>query len=174
MIRLKLDVIQPMLPAMLLLFLLGCSSDDGTSGPRDPGTPPVTSLGNAMNGQQVFRFETFGNEGFWMNAIRLQQGMMDKNLTPLQALNLGISFDSDAIDSASKQTLATQLQTDPSGQSSALLNDPKFMTTLFNENAVIGFPVKDSTHLGHLDITQGSQVGASCALCHSNTDTSIF
>jgi hypothetical protein len=81
--------------------LLSCSSDIGTSGPANPGTPSITLLGDTTSGQQVFRFETFGNEGFWTNAIRLPQGMMDKNLTPLQALKLGINFDSDAIDSAS-------------------------------------------------------------------------
>ena len=157
-----------------LCVLLSCSSDDGTSGPANPGVPPTTLLGNAGNGQQVFRFETFGNEGFWTTAVRLPQGMMDKSLTPLQALKLGMSFDSDVIDATSKQTLTSQLQADPTGSKSALLNDPKFMITLFNENAVIGFPVKDSLHLGHLDITQGSQVGASCALCHSNTDASLY
>lgn len=157
-----------------LLLLLSCSSDNGTSGPANPGTPPTTLLGNSTNGQQVFRFETFGNEGFWTDAVRLPQGMMDKGLTPLQALKLGISLDSDAIDAASKQALAAQLASDASGQSSALLNDPKFMIALFNENAVIGFPVKDSTHLGRLDITQGSRVGASCAMCHSNTDASLL
>ena len=121
-----------------LLLLLSCSSDNGTSGPANAGTPPVIQLGNATNGQQVFRFETFGNEGFWANAVRLQQGMMDKKLTPLQALKLGMSFDSDAIDTSSTQTLAAQLKSDPSGQNSALLNDPKFMIALFNENAVLG------------------------------------
>jgi hypothetical protein len=89
--------------------------------------------------------------------------MMDKNLTPLQGLKLGMSFDSDAIDSTSKQALAAQLQTDTTGQSSALLIDPKFMITLFNENAVLGFPVKHSTNLGHLDITQGSRIGIKAA-----------
>lgn len=150
-----------------LLLLVSCSADNGGSGPKNPGTPPTTQLDSADNGKQVFRFETFGNEGFWTNAMRLPQGMMDKKLTPLQALKLGLSFDSDAIDAASAQTLAAQLQTDPTGQSSALLNDPNFMIQLFNLNAVIGMPVKDSTNLGHLDITQGSRVGASCALCHS-------
>ncbi len=156
------------------LCLVSCSSDDGPTGASNPGTPPQTLLGDANHGAQVFRLETFGDEGFWTNAVRLPQGMMDKKTTPLQLLKLGVSFDSDALDATSKQTLMTQLQADPSGQSSPLLNDPNFTITLFNENAVIGFPTKDTTNLGHLDITHGSQVGASCAMCHSNTDASLL
>lgn len=75
--------------ASSLLLIVSCSSDGGTNGPANPGTLPTTLLGSSTNGQQVFRFETFGNEGFWTNAVRLQQGMMNKTLTPLQALKLG-------------------------------------------------------------------------------------
>jgi cytochrome c2 len=160
-----------MLTLSSALTLPGCPS---LNGPANPGSPPLTELGNADSGKQVFRFETFGNEGFWTEAMRLPQGMRDRKVTPLQALRLGISFDSDALDEDSAVALSADLALDPSGEGSALLNDPEFMTKLFNLNAVIGLPVKDSSHLGHLDITKGSRVGASCALCHSITDGALM
>ena len=39
-------------------------------GPANQGSPPAHTLGNATNGQTVFRAETFGNERFWTDAIR--------------------------------------------------------------------------------------------------------
>lgn len=171
MVNLSLSRIIGMLSLGSMLTLPGCPT---LNGPANPGTPPMTKLGNADNGKQVFRFETFGNEGFWTEAMRLPQGMMDRKVTPLQALRLGVNFDSDALDEATTQALSAELATDPSGESSALLNDPKFLIKLFNFNAVIGLPVKDSSHLGHLDVTNGSRVGASCALCHSITDGALM
>lgn len=72
------------------------SSDDDTAqgprnggpatGPANPGSPPAHTLGNATNGQTVFRAETFGNERFWTDAIRLPTGIAAAGVTPLQAL----------------------------------------------------------------------------------------
>jgi hypothetical protein len=45
----------------------------------------------------VFRFETFGNEGFWTDAVRMPQGIKAARVTPLQALKLGLSVDIDAL-----------------------------------------------------------------------------
>ena len=52
---------------------------------------------NAAAGQQVFRFETFGNERFWTDAVRMPQGMAAARFTPLDALKLGLQVDSEAI-----------------------------------------------------------------------------
>jgi hypothetical protein len=67
----------------------------------------------------VFRFETFGNEGFWTDALRVPAGVMAAKVTPLQALQLGLSMDVDAVDSSTQDTLTEQLRRDPSGRSSA-------------------------------------------------------
>ena len=152
----------------------GTPATAGSDGPANPGTLVPRQDGNATAGRDVFRFETFGNEGFWTDAVRLPAGVMAAKVTPLQAMQLGLSVDVDALDAATQQTLAAQLKADPSGQSSALLNDPAMTAKLFNANAVIGMPAKDSNNDGVIDVTKGDKVGASCALCHTMTDGSTF
>ena len=122
----------------------------------------------------MFRFETFGNEGFWTDAVRLPQGMVAAGVTPFKALQLGIQVDMDALDAATQQMLAGQLRADPSGRTSALLNDPKVLVVLVNANAVIGMPVKDSNHDGKMDVADGDKAGVSCALCHTVTVGATF
>ncbi len=104
----------------------------------------------------------------------MPMGIKAAKVTPLQALKLGLSVDIDALDPATKDTLAQQLKTDPSGNSSALLNDPDVTAKFVNANAVIGMPIKDSNGDGVLDVNKGDKVGVSCALCHAITDGSAF
>ncbi len=132
------------------------------SGPANPGTPPAHTLGNASNGQTVFRTETFGNERFWTDAIRLPAGIVAAKVTPLMALGLGLHVDVDAVPAATVTALAAELQADPTGATSKILNDPAVTVALINANAVIGLPPK------------GGKVGASCALCHTVTDGSVL
>jgi len=177
------------LPVSLALFLSpGCARNGSpgsanppaaataaSDGPANTGAPlPPRQDGNAAKGREVFRFETFGNEGFWTDAARLPAGVMATRVTPFQALRLGLEVDADALDPATRQALADQLKTDPTGQTSALLNDPMTTARLFNANAVIGMPVKDSNGDGVLDVSKGDKVGAACALCHTVTDGSVF
>ena len=48
----------------------------------------------------MFRFETFGNEAFWTNAMCLKQGIVVGSLTPVGALTVGLSVDIDTLDTA--------------------------------------------------------------------------
>lgn len=146
----------------------------GSDGPANQGNPVKAQLGNEKSGQQVFRFETFGNEGFWTDAVRTPQGMVAAKVTPLQALELGLSVDVDALDSATKKAVAADLKTDPTGRTSKLLNDPMTTVKLVNANAVIGLPIKDSNGDGRFNALNGDKVGVSCALCHSVTDGSVL
>lgn len=145
-----------------------------SDGPANQGNPVRAQLGNEKSGQQVFRFETFGNEGFWTDAVRTPQGMVAAKVTPMQALELGLSVDVDALDAATKKAVAAELKADPTGRTSKLLNDPMTTVKLVNANAVIGLPIKDSNGDGKLDAMNGDKVGVSCALCHSVTDGSVF
>ncbi|MDQ6827310.1 MAG: hypothetical protein M3081_00410 [Gemmatimonadota bacterium] len=146
----------------------------GSDGPTDQGPPLPRQDGNAMAGRDVFRFETFGNEGFWTDAVRLPAGVMAAKVTPMQMLELGLQIDVDAIDPATREALATQLRADPSGRTSALLNDPMTTGKLINANAVVGMPIKDSNGDGVMDAAKGDKVGASCALCHTMADGSML
>ncbi len=165
---------------MGILASCGSSDDGGTLppslpvGPANADTPPAHTLGNAANGQTVFRFETFGNEFFWTDAIRLPAGMVAANVTPLQALRLGLHVDIDAVPAAVRTQLMSELAADPSGQTSSVLNNPANTVALINANAVIGLPAKDTNRNGTIDILAGDKVGASCALCHTITDGSAF
>jgi len=139
-------------------------------GPANPGSPPAHTLGNATNGQTVFRSETFGNERFWTDAIRLPAGIVAKKVTPVQALALGLHVDIDALDAVTVAALTAELLIDPSGKTSKILNDPATTVALINANAVIGLPAKDTNGDGKIDVLNGDKVGASCALCHTVTD----
>ncbi|THD63950.1 MAG: hypothetical protein E8A49_04190 [Phenylobacterium sp.] len=131
-------------------------------GPSDQGPQVARQDGDIALGKQVFRYETFGNEGFWTDAVRLPQGIAAAKVTPMQALELGLQVDVDAIDPATQRALAEQLRKDPSGRTSAILNDPAMTAVLIKANAVVGMSPK------------GDKVGATCALCHTMADASVF
>ena len=171
----------------LIAVMSGCSghasgsnqnvSDGATAesnGPADQGPRFPRQDGNATAGKDVFRFETFGNEGFWTDAMRLPAGIKAAKVTPMQALKLGLSVDVDAVDSVTVAELLKELQADPSGNTSKLLNDPATTAKLINANAVIGMPIKGSNGDGVYNIEKGDKVGVSCALCHTITDGSAF
>ena len=146
----------------------------GSDGPSQGPTLPVRRDGDVNAGRQAFRFETFGNEGFWTDAVRLPQGIVAAKVTPMQALQLGLQVDVDALDAATQQALTAELQSDPTGRTSTILNDPAATVKLVNANAIIGMPIKDSNGDGVMDAGHGDKVGASCALCHTMSDASVF
>ncbi len=147
---------------------------DGPSMPNSPAVPDVDKSGDADLGKRTFRFETFGNEGFWTDAVRLPAGMMAAHVTPYQALQLGVMVDIDALDEATQKAIAADLKSDPTGRTSPIMNDPMTLAKLINANAVIGMPVKDANGDGVMDIAKGDKVGAACALCHTITDGSVL
>jgi len=67
-----------------------------SDGPADTMKPKPHILGDVARGKEVFRFETFGNEGFWFNAMRWQQGVIDSKFTPKQMLEIGLQIDTEA------------------------------------------------------------------------------
>lgn len=149
----------------------------GTPGSGTPGTGPTNTggtiagpsgvsaplrAGDPAAGRTTFAFETFGNEAFWTDTLGLPQGIARAGVTPLQALELGLHVDVDALDPATQAALADELRVDPTGTSSALLNDPDATPRLLASSALIGLPYK------------GGRVGATCALCHTTTDASVF
>jgi len=151
------------------------TSVTGSDGPVTSVMPVVHQTGNAAAGQTVYRFETFGTERFWTDALRLQQGIMATQATPLVALRqLGLSIDIDALDAATQTTLRAESQTDLSPQNAPLLNNPTTLITMINANAVIGIAAKDSSGDGVVDIRNGDKTGITCALCHTITDASVL
>lgn len=141
---------------------------------RTEGTANARIFGRAGPGRDVFRFETFGNEGFWTDAARVPKGMADAKVTPLDALKTGLLFDIDAVPKAMRDTMVSELKTDLSPRNAPTLNDPLATVKLIEANAVVGIVPKDTNGDGKIDIAQGDKVGVSCAICHTITDKSIY
>lgn len=166
------------------LALLGCLG--GGDGPSSSEAGPDRAA--IALGREVFRYETFGNEGFWTDAMRLPQGLVKAGLTPLQALGLGLNVDVEALSPATAQALTKALTDIRNGKDpqQTVLADPAVTLTLINEGAVIGVvpvdaqgrrkPLGSSPQYNpndRLDLARGDKIGISCALCHSRTDNSV-
>lgn len=116
-------------------------------------------------GQQIFRFETFDDQTFWGDALRLHQaiegakfGGVGPGLSPKAALGVGLKVDVDALPAS----LIEQLK-----QGKVNLDDPAVTLALLKLNSVIGVT-------GFFN-PEGSlkSVGIQCALCHSTVDNSL-
>ena len=158
------------------------NSLSGTSGPSDATINEFHHpLGDdADHGKEVFRFETFGNEGYWTRVLRLPQGLIATSFTTVEALQLGVNIDIDAVPSALRSKLIAEAKTDLSAAKAPLMNDPATFIALLEANAVVGLPARNvSAPNGTLEIDEtavynGESVGMSCALCHSITDGSVY
>ena len=126
----------------------------------------IVASANVMieEGRQTFRFDTFGDEAFWGDLLKLHQtiegaslGGIGPGLSPTAALGLGLKVDVDA--------LPKQLEKDLE-KGRVDLTSPATTLALLKLNAVLG--VKG--------IFQGDSlksVGITCALCHSTVDDSL-
>ncbi len=169
--------------AILLLSAAACgrtqppAADRGavSDGPADAAQAlPQRLTGNAASGRDVYRFETFGNERFWTDAMRLPQGMEAARFTPKQALEAGLQVDVDAVPAALRAIFERELKTDLSPAAAPALNGPATTVALVNANAVVGVVPKDTNKDGKLDIKNGDKVGITCTICHTITDKSVF
>ncbi|MBA2491686.1 MAG: hypothetical protein H0V34_08290 [Gammaproteobacteria bacterium] len=162
------------------LSLTGCGGDDddeadvGSDGPQTNVMPTQPELGDAVAGRDVFRFATFGNEFFWTDAVRLQEGILATDFTPLDLLRLGLSVDFDALDIVTQNALRAELATDLSPANAPMLNDVNTTLQLISANAVIGLAPKDTNGDGAIDVATGDKTGATCALCHTIADRAVF
>src|SRR5579859_4430778 len=116
-------------------------------------------------GRHIFRFDTFGDEAFWGDTIKLHQaiegtgfGGVGPGVSPKTALAVGFKVDVDALPGS----LVANLK---KGQVN--LNDPATTLALLKLNAVIGVTVIFAS-TGNL-----SSIGIQCALCHTNVDNSL-
>ena len=112
------------------------------------------------DGQQIFRFDTFGDEQFWTDTLRMHE-VIQQGVSPAAALGVGLRVDVDALPAAVRDAIAA-------GQVD--LNSPATTVTLLKLNAVVGVR-------GTVDTTGGRdslvRVGITCALCHSTVDNSF-
>ncbi len=66
--------------------------------------PPAGSQALTAQGEQIFRFDTFGDEAFWGDALKLHtaiegaaNGGVGAGISPAAALQLGLKVDVDAL-----------------------------------------------------------------------------
>jgi len=146
-----------LLPAVFLfvaaIVLLGAKQNEKKS----------QFLGNAQDnakqlieqGQQTFRFDTYGDEAYWTDQLQIQQTV--NSLTPVNALALGLKVDAEALSPSVVEAIK---------HGRVNLNDPAVTLQLIKQNAVLGV-------VGTFNNDTLTKVGFTCALCHSTVDDSV-
>lgn len=116
-------------------------------------------------GRKTFRYDTFGDEAFWGDALQLHKaiagekhGGVGPGVSPKTALSVGLKVDADALPAALKKQLAA---------GKVDLDDPATTIALLALNAVVGV-----TAFANPDGSVKS-MGIQCAFCHSTVDDSF-
>ena len=132
------------------LFALSMTFALSGSAPATQGNPSV------REGLNIFRFDTFGDEQFWTDVLRMHTVI--PKLSPETALSVGLKVDADALPAA----IVAALRADDVD-----LKNPAVTVQLLQLNAVVGVKGTFSAS-GEL-----TKVGITCALCHSTVDDSV-
>lgn len=142
----------------------GVHADDNGD---DNGKNPVDANARRKvdQGRHTFRFDTFGDEAFWGDTLKLHQaiegskfGGVGPGISPSVALTLGLKVDADALPHDVQEKIK---------HGTISLNDPATTLALLRLNAVIGITGVFSSN------NTLSSVGIQCALCHSTVDDSF-
>ena len=141
--------------AVLALIGLGIAARRATPPATAPFDRIIDENAERMlaDGKQIFRFDTFGDEAFWGDALQLHKAIA--TVSPKTALSVGLKVDIDALPPA----LLEQLK---AGQVN--LDDPAVTVALLKLKSVVGvtgFFSDDGSLKG---------IGIQCALCHSTVD----
>lgn len=117
-------------------------------------------------GKSTFRFDTFGDQAFWGDTLRLHEaiegsklGGVGPGVSPATALAVGLKVDEDALPSSLVRALKA---------GKVNLNDPATTVALLKLNAVVGV-----TGFFDDDNRTLKSVGIQCALCHSTVDNAF-
>jgi mono/diheme cytochrome c family protein len=110
-------------------------------------------------GQQIFRHDTFGDEIFWSDVLRMHE-VIEQAVSPNVALAVGLKVDADALPQAVKDGIAN---------GSINLDSPATTLALIKLDAVVGIKGQVETTMGGVD--RLVRVGVTCALCHSTVDS---
>ena len=140
-----------------LVFAIALSSVIAASSSAVRAEQHASSRGSRpLDGQSIFRFDTFGDEQLWTGFLRMQEVI--PQVSPATAVAVGLKVDAAAL----PDTVLAGLR---SGDID--LNDPAVTLDLLRLNAVVG--VKGTVDASGRLVS----VGVTCALCHSSVDNSI-
>jgi len=116
-------------------------------------------------GRQIFRFDTFGDEAFWGDTLKLHRAIMGTKfggvgagVSPKTALAVGLKVDMDALPA----DLVDKIK-----RSRVNLDDPATTLALIKLNSVLGVQGQFNQD-GSL-----KSMGITCALCHSTVDNAF-
>jgi hypothetical protein len=136
-------------------FVVNRSEGDGSR-----WSLPALDPALIAQGQEIFRFDTFGNETFWTDTLRLHE-VIGSSVDPTTALSVGLKVDVDALPPEIVQGVT---------DGTISLTDPATTVALLKLNAVVGVQGAVET-VGGKDVL--TRVGITCALCHSTVDDSF-
>jgi mono/diheme cytochrome c family protein len=145
-----------LLAASVAVGLLAFRSDASPRAvaPASSAALPGRAMSRALiaEGKRVFRFDTFGDEQFWTDTLKMHT-VVEQNVDPLTALSVGLKVDSSVLP--------------PGILGQVDLKDPATTVALLKMNAVVGVQatVDANNHITRLGVT--------CALCHSTVDDSV-
>jgi hypothetical protein len=134
---------------------------DAPTDGADQTRAPVAAFDRIINrharqsiedGRHTFRFDTFGSEEFWGDALRLHEAVA--TLSPAAALAAGLKVDASALPLEVVDALR---------RGEINLNDPANTLLLLRQNAVVGVT-------GFFDNDTRRSIGIQCAFCHSTVD----
>jgi mono/diheme cytochrome c family protein len=134
--------------------LAGCSGQTAreAGARRAEQATSAASAGSIAEGQRIFRFDTFGNEQFWTDVLRLHEAVQ-ASVGPTTALKVGLKVDADAL---------------PAGLLDRVdLKSPATTVALLKMNAVVGVQAAVDAD------NRITRLGITCALCHSTVDNSV-
>jgi hypothetical protein len=117
------------------------------------------------NGARIFRYDTFGDERFWGDTLKLHQaiggarfGGVGPGVSPATALAVGLKVDVDKVPAAVLDGIKA---------GTVDLNDPANTLALLDAQAVVGV----TTIRG--EDGKVKSMGVQCSLCHSTVDDSF-
>ncbi len=135
-----------------LLLLLAAATACGSSHSKNEAAL-------AAEGKQTFRYDTFGDETKWTDALHMEQVVA--TVDPATALAVGLKVDAEALPPAVVAGI----------QSGAIsLTDPATTAALLKLDAVVGLKGTVASVGGTDTLTR---IGITCALCHSTVDDSF-
>jgi hypothetical protein len=140
--------------AMMFFLITGLGLAFWLSGPA------AGAKEEQLDGQEIFRFDTFGDEQLWTDQLRMHE-VIESAIDPATALALGLKVDVDALPNSVQQGIV---------DGSIDLTDPATTVALIKLNAVVGIMGKVEKIRGRDRLTK---VGITCALCHSTVDDSF-
>jgi cytochrome c5 len=152
-LHIRLGVTAALFVGSGLGLMIACS-DDGPAGP-EPLDPALVT-----QGKDIFRFDTYGNETFWTDTLRIHD-VITSAVDPTTALSVGLKVDAEALPAEVVQGIQN---------GSISLTDPASTVALLKLNAVVGLKGTVETVNGKDTLTR---VGTTCALCHSTVNNSF-